>query len=416
MLLLALVCSCASPNSDEGGVDASSSSTTDDPSTESGTAETETETGGEPDQPVWLATWSASPQDANPIAAPAFDIEDQSLRQIAHVSLGGAEVRVRLANTFGEADLPVAAARLALSAGGAAIEPGSDRPLSVDGSTVFVIPAGSIVVSDPVTLDVPALADLSLSLYFDASVSTTTVHAEAQQTTWLVDGDLSAEPSWPTMASTSTSSYWFNAIEILAPPGAATIVALGDSITDGSGSTLGANHRWPDLLAQRLQANAATADVAVVNAGIGGNCVLRDFIGPRALDRFERDVLDQPGVAWVVITEGINDIGVGSILGQPVTAEQLIDGYLELIEEAHARGLLVYGGTLLPYAGADYFTEEGELVRQAVNAWIRDGGAYDAVVDFDAATRDPEAQDRLLAAYDSGDHLHPSDAVYAAMA
>ena len=419
-LSVVLLCSCREPEHDEVGEVASSTTTTEAGDSEASDGETdeesESETGEQPEPaPRWVTTWGTALADNNPITAPVFAIEDQTLRQLAHISIGGSEFRVRLANTFGDTELPVSEAHLARSGGGSAIEPGSDRLLTVDGSSSFVIPAGDIVITDPVALEVPARADLTVSLYFDEPVMTTTVHAEAHQTSWLTAGNLTAEPSWSEQQiETKTSFYWLNAIEVLAPE-AAAVVTFGDSITDGAGSTLDANRRWPDRLAERLQDNATTTQVAVVNAGIGGNCLRRVFIGPRALDRFERDVLDQPGVAWVIILIGINDIGIGSSFGQPVTAEQLIAGYLELIDQAHARDLLVYGATLLPYEGADYFNEDGEQVRQAVNDWIRTSESFDAVIDFDAVTRDPMAPTRLLPAYDAGDHLHLSDAGYTAM-
>ncbi|MCB9751544.1 MAG: SGNH/GDSL hydrolase family protein [Myxococcales bacterium] len=420
---VAALCACGSPGDTEVGSDSEVTGTTGTPeaSASSGTTDSETaqETDDEPGAPPpWIATWGSSPTEANAATVAPFVLEGQSLRQVAHISVGGEEVRVRLANTFGESDLPVTEARLALAGEGAATLPASDRLLTVDGATSFLIPAGAIVVSDPVALEVPARSDLSVSLYFAERVMTTTVHAEAHQTAWLASGDLGAASSWPAMAETRTSAFWLNGIEVKAPSDAALVVALGDSITDGAGSTLDANRRWPDRLAERLLAEPALEPgaVAVVNAGVGGNCVLRYFIGPPALERFDRDVLDQRGVRWVIITEGINDIGVGSFLGQPVAADELIAGYLELIARAHARGLLVYGGTLLPYEGAYYYSEDGEQVRQAVNEWIRTSGEYDAVIDFDVVTRDPDAPARLLPEYDAGDHLHPSDAGYAAMA
>ena len=426
-LALATLCACSTTGS-ETESDGASSDTVANSQASTGSAtsagseatsavETATETGTEPAAPLWCATWGAAPTEANAATVAPFTIEDQSLRQVARVSLGGEAVRVRLANTFGETDLQVTAARVALSGEGSAIATQSDHQLTLDGAPSFVVPVGELVVTDPVALELPALSDVSVSLYFADAVMTTTVHAEAKQTSWITAGDLVAAASWPARATTATtSSFWLNGIEVLASEDAATIVAFGDSITDGAGSTLDANKRWTNQLASRLQGDAATAELAVVNAGIGGNCLLRDFIGPRALNRFDRDVLDQPGVSWGIITVGINDIGIGSLLGQPVSAEQLIDGYRDLIERAHARGVLAYGGTLLPFEGADYFSEEGEQVRQAVNAWIRSGGAYDAVIDFDAVTRDPDAPTRLLPAYDAGDGLHPSDAGYAAMA
>lgn len=424
VLALALVCSCRAPEDGEGGEDevsaetSTSTDSTDSTSTggDTDTNETTEDTGSEP-EPGWVATWAASPTAASPLTAAPIELADQSLRQVARVSLGGELVRVRLANTFGEEAIAVTEARLALSGEGSAIEASSDRPLTVEGAASFVLPAGQIVVTDPVELEVAALGDLSVSLYFAEPALTTTVHAEAAQTSWLSAGNLSADATWPGDAATTTSSYWLNGVEVLATlgEGSGAVVALGDSLTDGSGSTVDGNGRWPNRLAERFQAKPETADLAVVNAGIGGNCVLRDFIGPKALDRFERDVLDQPGVAWVIVFEGINDIGVGSVLNQLPTPDALIDGYLELIDEAHARGLVVHGATLLPYEGADYYTEDGEAVRQAVNEWIRTSGAFDAVHDFDAVIRDPGQPTRVLPDYDVGDHLHLNDAGYAAL-
>lgn len=404
--LLAALCSCGGSPASDGDDSATTSAT-----------ETSDETSGEdPLAPDWLASWGAAPQEPNPLTAVAIEISDQSVRQIAHVSVGGTQVRVRLANVFGESALEISEAHLARAKDGSAIEAASDRLLTVEGASSFSIPAGQSLVTDPVELEHPALGELAVSLYFAHSVMTTTLHAEANQTAWIAAAELSAAPLWPDTVATATSWFWLSGIEVMAGPEAAAVVAFGDSLTNGSGSTLDTNQRWPDRLAERLQANAATAQVAVVNAGIGGNCLLRDFVGPRGLDRFERDVLDQPGVGWTIITIGINDIGIGAIFNQDLDAEQLTAGYVELIEDAHARGLRAYAGTLLPYEGADYYTDDGELLREAVNQWIRTSGAFDAVIDFDAATRDPNAPTRLLPAYDSGDHLHPNDAGYAAMA
>src|SRR5690606_20104832 len=287
-LSVAVLCSCHGPARDDAGGVASSTGTTDLDSEDSESetdeeseseSESESETGEEPEPSApWVTTWGTALADDNPLTAPVFAIEDQSLRQLAHISIGGGEFRVRLANTFGDVELPVSEARLARSGVGSAITPGSDRLLTVDGSSSFVIPAGEFVVTDPVELEVPAHGDLSVSLYFAESVMTTTVHAEAHQTSWLTAGNLGAESSWPEQQTeTRTSFYWLSAIGVLAPA-AAAIVAIGDSITDGAGSTLDTNRRWPDRLAERLQANTATTQVAVINAGIGGNCLQRAFI------------------------------------------------------------------------------------------------------------------------------------------
>ena len=368
----------------------------------------------------WTSAWGASPQ----VPGAALVVNDQTLRQIAHVSLGGESVRVRFSNAFGTTSLPIAEARVAISSGGSAIVPNTDRRLTFGGSPTTTIPPGALVVSDPVDLEVPALASLAVSLYFPGSVSATTEHSLAVQTTYVSPaGNYASAPSLPAGSATPTSWYFLNGIEVsprCSHP--AAIVTLGDSITDGYASTVDANHRWPSYLAARLQARRSTSDVAVVNQGISGNRVLHDFIGPNALARFDRDVLAQSGVEWVIVLEGINDIGIPGAFGlasQQVTADEIIEGHRQLVERAHAKGLTIIGATLTPFEGTvfpGYYTPEGEAKRQAVNHWIRKSGAYDAVIDFDKATRDPAHPTRLLPAYDSGDHLHPNDVGYQAMA
>lgn len=367
----------------------------------------------------WVATWGASPQSpAAPLA-----LSGQTVRQVAHLSLGGPWIRVRLSNAFGTAALPIAEARVAVSAGGPAIVSGTDRALTFGGSPTATIPPGALLVSDPVRLQVAPLSDVAVSLYFSGAVSATTEHSLGVQTTWITPpGNFTGDADLPAGGSTTTSWYFLNGVEVAADARAAAIVTLGDSITDGYASTVSANRRWPNALARRLQARHATADLAVVDQGISGNRVLHDFIGPNALSRLDRDVLVQSGARWVVVLEGINDIGLPGAFGTPaehVTADEIIDGHQQLIARAHAMGLRVYGGTLTPFEGTifpGYFTPEGEVKRQAVNRWIRTSRAYDAVIDFDAATRDPAHPTRLLPAYDSGDHLHPNDAGYQAMA
>jgi lysophospholipase L1-like esterase len=369
---------------------------------------------------TWTSTWGASPQ----APGAALAIDGQTLRQVAHVSLGGERLRVRFSNAFGATPLGISEARVAISSGGSTIVAATDRRLTFGGSPSTTIPAGALVVSDPVDLEVPALANVTVSLYFPGPVSATTVHGLAEQTAYLsVTGNFASAGELPAGTSTTTSWYFLNGIEVQSRfPHPAAIVALGDSITDGFASTVDANRRWPNLLAARLQARRGTSDLAVVDQGISGNRVLHDFIGPNALARFDRDVLAQSGVRWVIVLEGINDIGIPGAFGlaaEAVTAEQLIEGHRQLVERAHAQGLLIYGGTLTPFEGTTfpgYFTPEGEAKRQAVNHWIRTSGAYDAVIDFDRATRDPAHHARLLPAYDSGDHLHPNDAGYEAMA
>jgi lysophospholipase L1-like esterase len=376
---------------------------------------------GGPGRPgAWTSTWGASPQ----VPGAALAIDGQTLRQVAHVSLGGERVRVRLSNAFGATPLDISEARVALSSGGSSIVPGTDHRLTFGGATSTTIPAGALVVSDPVDLAVPALGNVAVSLYFPGPVSATTEHSLAVQDSYLTStGDFASAASLPSGTTTTTSWYFLNGIEVV--PRAthpAAIVTLGDSITDGYASTVGANHRWPNFLAARLQARNGTSDLAVVDEGISGNRVLHDFIGPNALARLDRDVLAQSGVRWVIVLEGINDIGLPRAFGittEDVTADQIIEGHRQIIERAHAKGLAIYGGTLTSFEGTifpGYFTAAGEAKRQAVNDWIRTSGAYDAVIDFDKATRDPAHPSRLLPAYDSGDHLHPNDAGYEAMA
>ena len=367
----------------------------------------------------WTSTWGASPQ----VPGAPLSIDGQTIRQIAHVSIGGESVRVRLSNAFGTSPLAVTEARIAISAGGLAIVPNTDRTLTFGGSPTTSIPAGALVVSDPVDLDVAPLANLAVSLYFAGKVSATTEHSLAQQTTYLSPaGNFASATALPSGGSTTTTWYFLNGVEVGSRSPRDAIVALGDSITDGYASTVDANRRWPNYLAARLQEKHRTSDIAVVDQGISGNRVLHDFIGPNALARFDRDVLAQSGARWVIVLEGINDIGIPGafgLAGEAVSAEDIIAGHLQLIARAHAQGLLVYGATLTAFEGTifpGYFGAAGEAKRQAVNHWIRTGGAYDAVIDFDRATRDPAHPSRLLPAYDSGDHLHPNDMGYEAMA
>ena len=369
---------------------------------------------------AWTSTWGASPQTTTaPLA-----LDGQTVRQVAHVSLGGDVVRIRLSNAFGATSLPVSDAHVAISAGGSSIAPGTDRQLTFGGSPTTTIPPGALVVSDPVPLHVPPLGNLAISLYFPGAVSATTVHSLGVQTTYVSPpGDFAGDASMPSGGTTTTSWYFVNGVEVAsAGRPTAAVVALGDSITDGYASTVDANHRWPNDLAARLQARAGGSNVAVVDEVISGNRVLHDFIGPNALSRLDRDVVAQSGARWVIVLVGINDIGLPGAFGTPaenVSAGEIIEGHRQLVARAHAKGLRIYGGTLTPFEGTafpGYYSAEGEAKREAVNQWIRTSGAYDAVIDFDAAVRDPAHPTRMLPAYDSGDHLHPNDAGYQAMA
>jgi lysophospholipase L1-like esterase len=366
----------------------------------------------------WLATWAASPQRADP-DDPPLQIAGQTLRQTLHVSLGGPRVRVRLSNRYGTAALVIGAAHVALGASGSSIQPGTDRALSFGGSPGVTIPAGAHVVSDPVSLTVPARADLAVSLYLPGAVSATTEHAVARATSYVsTAGDYTAAGALAEVAATTRSWHFVSGVEVESSPRARSIVAFGGSITDGVGSTHDANHRLPDLLARRLVA-AGTAPRAVVNAGIAGNRLLSDLVGDNGLARFDRDVLAQAGTRYVIVLIGTNDVGV--VTGAPdATADQIIVGHRQLIARAHALGIKALGATLTPFEGATivpgFYTAAGDAKRDAVNRWIRTSSEYDAVIDFDRVLRDPGHPARLRTGFDSGDHLHPNDAGYQAMA
>jgi lysophospholipase L1-like esterase len=370
------------------------------------------------DRARWVGTWSSSPQ---AIVAP-IQISGQTLRQIVHTSVGGGRVRVRLSNAYGTTSLVIGSAHVAISAGGDSIHAGTDRVLTFNGSPTITIPAGALAVSDMVSLDVPALDDLAVSLYLPESVAATTQHAQSQQTTYLSSpGDFTGA-STVAAATTTESFYFLTGVEVRAPERARAVVTLGDSVTEGFGSTPDMNQRWPNLLAERLLSNSATSSVAVLNAGISGNRVLHDFLGTNALARFDRDVLVQTGVQYVIVLEGNADILIPVLTGnaaEVVTAAQIIQGHRQMIDRAHALGLRIYGGTLYPVEGypfPGFWTPALETTRQAVNDWIRTSKAYDAVIDFDKVLRDPNHLTRLRPAYDSGDHAHPNDAGYKAMA
>jgi len=369
----------------------------------------------------WIGTWSNAlhaPDAGFGITNPGFN--NQTLRQIVHTSVGGDQVRVRL-STFGADALVVGAAHIALRDAGPEIVPGSDRVLTFSGQPSITIPPSGVVLSDPIELDVPALSDLAVTIFVPESTGPATWHFEGLQTSYVSPpGDFTASTNMP-VASTTQAWFWLAGVDVTAPKQNGVIVAIGDSITDGTASTPDTNNRWPNHLARRLLARPGNHDMGVVDVGIAGNRVLHDIIGANALARFDRDVLVQTGVTHVIVLEGINDIGFSGIgfPDQAVSADEIIAGHKQLIERAHARGLEIFGGTLTPFEGTTipgYFTPEGEAKRQAVNEWIRTSGAYDAVIDFDAAIRDPSQPSRMLPAYDSGDHLHPNDAGYEAMA
>ena len=367
----------------------------------------------------WVGTWAASPQAADP---PAATLMDQTVRQIVRTSVAGNRVRVRLSNEFGTTPLVVGAATVARRDTGSNIVAGSDRALSFGGQRSITLAPGAPALSDAIDFEVPAVGDLVISLYLPQASVPRTVHSLATATTYIsTPGDYSSAVVMPT-ASTPQSWYFLSGVTVNATRRSAAIVALGDSITDGFASTPDANRRWPNLLADRLQANARTTHLAVLNHGISGNRTNFDLVGPNVQARLDRDVLAAPGARFVILLAGINNIGIPGAFGLPdqaTSAQDIIAGHQQIIARARERGLKVFGATLTPFEGTifpGYYTAEGEAKRQAVNQWVRTSGAFDAAIDFDMALRDPAQPARLLPAYDSGDHLHPNDAGYQAMA
>ena len=378
----------------------------------------------------WVATWGTAQllvrplPPATPPATPpakqapaAQGFTNQTVRMVVRTSIGGQRLRIKVENAFNSAPVTIGAAHIALRAKDSEIVAASDRALTFNGKPGCILRPGVVRLSDPVDLKVAPLTDLAVSLYFPGETGPPTSHGTGLHTTYISrEGDFTGQPAIAD-AATTLSYYYLAAVDVEAPAAAAALVTFGDSITDGTASTPNSDHNWPSLLAARLAKNKKTASVGVANMGIGGNRVLYDGSGASALARLDRDVLSQSGVKWVMLLEGINDIGrVGTNTPEAPTADGLIAAYKQLIEIAHTHGIAVIGCTLTPYEGAGYSREPGEAVRQAVNTFIRTGGAFDAVVDFEAATRDSGNPKRFRAAFDPGDHLHPNDAGYQAMA
>jgi len=382
-----------------------------------------------PAQPHWVVTWGASPAPQLPdepqMRTAKLEFANQTLREIVHTSIGGDTVRVRLSNAYGKQSVEIGAAHLALRAKGAGIEAGSDRVLTFSGRPTVSIPPNALVLSDPVKLMVPAAADLAVSIFVPNATTAAGIHYSAQQTSYVAQGDLTDAESWSEFTP-STSWVFLTGVDMLEPESASAVVAFGDSITDGARSTIDTNRRWPDVLADRLLARQRGSRIGVLNAGIGGNRILHDAasnvrFGVNALARFDSDVLAQPGVKYVIVLEGINDLGhagTSAPSSETVSAEDIIAGLKQMIERAHEKGLKIFGATLTPFEGTTftgYFTPEKEAKRKAVNVWIRTSKAFDGVIDFEKAVRDPAHPDRMLPSYDGGDHLHPGDEGYKAM-
>jgi lysophospholipase L1-like esterase len=363
----------------------------------------------------WVGTWGTSPQLTEPRnLPPPPGLTGNTLRQIVQASIGGKKLRVRFSNAFGTSPVTISEAHMALSAGGSAIKTESDKALTFDGRPAVTIPPGKTILSDAFAFDLAPLSDVAVTIHFGGTSRDVTGHPGSRTTSYLQAGDSVSAADLP---SATKTQHWYilNGIDVVAEKASAAVVTLGDSITDGRGSGTDKNDRWPDDLARRLQSEKSTADIAVLNEGIGGNCVLHGGLGPTALSRFDRDVLDQSGVRWLIVFEGVNDIG-GSRGTNLLVAQNLIAAFQKFIDQAHAKNIRVYGATITPFGGSFYDSPAHEAAKEEVNRWIRASGKFDAVIDFDAAMRDPRNPDHLLPTVDSGDHLHPNEAGYKIMA
>lgn len=369
----------------------------------------------------WIGTWAASPQ-AELNKAAMVGSDGTTYREVVHISAGGAAVRIVVTNEFGLAPLTIGAAQIAISAGGDAIELPTAKALAFGGQASVTIPPGALMVSDPVPMKLAALANVAVSLFLPAqTIRQESVHPYALQTNYRVAGNVVGEKTL-TSPTETPSWYFLKGVEVEADASTTTagaVVALGDSITDGAASEANTNGRWPDVLARSIQTNKALAGIGVLNAGINGNRLLRDGDGDEsALRRLDRDVLAQAGIKYLIVLEGINDIGhnVSAKPSDPaVTAQDIIGALQQIAVRAHAHGIRVIGATILPYENCKYASVDGERIREEVNKWIRSSRSFDGVADFDKIVRDPKHPTRILDVYDSGDHLHPNAAGLRAM-
>jgi lysophospholipase L1-like esterase len=365
----------------------------------------------------WVGTWSTAPQLVEPRNMPPEPgLSHNTLRQVVRVSLGGDSLRVRFSNEFGTSPVTLTAVCMAVSAGGGATDTNTNVALEFDGEPGVTIKPGTAITSDPFRFALKPRTDVAITIYFGDTSPDVTGHPGSRTASYLVPGNEVSAVRFPGAVETE---HWYivDGIDIVAPDSAAAVVVLGNSITDGRGSGTNKQDRWPDELARRLQENPATRQVAVLNEGIGGNCVLRNCLGPSALSRFERDVLNQAKAHWLIILEGINDIGqVRNAEAADEVSKGLIAAYVQMIDIAHAKGIRVYGATLTPFGGSFYDSPDHQSAWKTVNEWIRTSGRFDAVIDLDAAVRDPANPLHLLPADDSGDHLHPSETGHRRMA
>jgi lysophospholipase L1-like esterase len=363
----------------------------------------------------WVGTWACGPQlTESGNLPPPPGLSHNTLRQVVHVSIGGSQLRVRLSNAFGDGPVTMNQVHIAVSTGGSTIDASTDRRLAFSGSASVTIPAGRTVWSDQFDYALAPQSKIAISIGFRDAPAGITGHPGSRTTSYLQPGDAVTAPS---LAGAATADHWYyiTGIDVMADAATSAIVTLGDSLTDGRGSTTNGNDRWPDELSRRLRAAATTTKVAVLNQGIGGNAVVSRGLGPTAMARLQRDVLEQSGVRWLILFEGVNDIGASRGPGQTVAGD-LIQAFGSIIDAAHAHKIRVYGVPITPFGDSFYDAPDHQTARRMVNDWIRTSGRFDAVVDLDLAVRDPANSDRLLAAFDTGDHLHLNPAGYQRMA
>lgn len=364
----------------------------------------------------WTVTWGASQQLTEPNnMPPSPGLAGNTLRQRLRLTLGGKRVRLRFSNLFGKSPMTIGAVSIAASTGLSTIDPSSNRGVTFVGSPSITIEPGQSVTSDAFDFDAPPLSDVTVSAYLPTVPPELTGHPGSRTTSFIATGNHVTDADLP---GAVTTDHWYvvSGVDVVTDRKAAVVVALGNSITDGRGSGTNKNNRWPDNLARRLHDNPATAHVGVINAGLGGNAVIRGGLGPTALSRLERDVLQQSGVRWLLVLEGVNDIGGSTGEDALTIGDRLITAYSEIIQRAHDRGLLVYGATILPFGKANYDSPAHEAARVKVNEWIRHTAPYDAFVDLDSVMRDPTNPTQLRPDVDTGDHLHPNENGYVVMA
>ena len=371
----------------------------------------------------WVGTWSCGVQlTERQNLPPAPGLASNTLRQVVHVTIGGKQLRVKFSNIFGTSDVEMKSAHIALNPSvmtSDTIDPATDKTLKFGGAEFVTIPAGKDVWSDPIAYELPPMTNLAITIYFGETSRDVTGHPGSRTSFYLLPGNAVTSTD---MAGAKHAEHWYNieAVDVLADDRAAAVVTLGDSITDGRGSTSEGNNRWPDDLAARLHTNAPTAWVSVLNVGIGGNTILFGGLGPTAERRFDRDVIDRSGVRWLIIFEGVNDIGGARGPRASTLATNIIAAYKVFAEKAHAKNIHVYGATITPFGGNGYYTPQHETIREEVNAWIRTNSIFDGVIDFDAAVRNPENPIQFKAEFHPGlyanDWLHLNPAGYHAMA